>query len=50
MQQRPSIFQGSNGTSVITPLDPAAQLRIMYGLSLGSKVPDQVLLASLWHS
>ncbi|KAL7986882.1 hypothetical protein Chor_005801 [Crotalus horridus] len=29
LQQRPSIFQGSNGTSVITPLDPAAQLRIM---------------------
>lgn len=30
LQQRPSIFQGTNGTSVITPLDPAAQLRIMY--------------------
>ncbi|XP_019401307.1 PREDICTED: nuclear receptor corepressor 1 isoform X2 [Crocodylus porosus] len=29
LQQRPSIFQGTNGTSVITPLDPAAQLRIM---------------------
>ncbi|XP_031751921.1 nuclear receptor corepressor 1 isoform X5 [Xenopus tropicalis] len=28
MQQRPSIFQGTNGKSVITPLD-AAQLRIM---------------------
>ncbi|XP_053562089.1 nuclear receptor corepressor 1 isoform X2 [Bombina bombina] len=28
MQQRPSIFQGTNGKSVITPLDPA-QLRVM---------------------
>ncbi|XP_054993972.1 nuclear receptor corepressor 1 isoform X10 [Sorex araneus] len=29
LQQRPSVFQGTNGTSVITPLDPSAQLRIM---------------------
>lgn len=29
LQQRPSVFQGPNGTSVITPLDPSAQLRIM---------------------
>ncbi|XP_045425391.1 nuclear receptor corepressor 1 isoform X11 [Lemur catta] len=29
LQQRPSVFQGTNGTSVITPLDPTAQLRIM---------------------
>ncbi|XP_013925196.1 PREDICTED: nuclear receptor corepressor 1-like [Thamnophis sirtalis] len=29
LQQRPSIFQGANGTSVISPLDPAAQLRVM---------------------
>lgn len=34
LQQRPSIFQGTNGTSVITPLDPAAQLRIMYVLEV----------------
>lgn len=30
LQQRPSVFQGTNGTSVITPLDPSAQLRIMW--------------------
>ncbi|KAK1331713.1 hypothetical protein QTO34_009687 [Cnephaeus nilssonii] len=29
LQQRPSVFQGTNGTSVITTLDPSAQLRII---------------------
>ncbi|XP_029467150.1 nuclear receptor corepressor 1 isoform X5 [Rhinatrema bivittatum] len=29
VQQRPSIFQGTSGKSVITPVDPSPQLRIM---------------------
>lgn len=46
LQQRPSIFQGTNGTSVITPLDPAAQLRIMYVLEI-TVVGISVLICEL---
>uniref|UniRef100_A0A8B9I8U0 Nuclear receptor corepressor 1 n=1 Tax=Anser brachyrhynchus TaxID=132585 RepID=A0A8B9I8U0_9AVES len=49
LQQRPSIFQGTNGTSVITPLDPAAQLRIMY-LTPGAPSITQGLPASRYNT
>ncbi|XP_025027010.1 nuclear receptor corepressor 1 isoform X4 [Python bivittatus] len=49
LQQRPSIFQGSNGTSVITPLDPAAQLRIMQ-LPPGAPSINQGLPASRYST
>ncbi|KAL8199018.1 UNVERIFIED_CONTAM: nuclear receptor co-repressor 1, partial [Gekko kuhli] len=49
MQQRPSIFQGSNGTSVITTLDPAAQLRIMQ-LPPGAPSITQGLPASRFNT
>ncbi|XP_078235288.1 nuclear receptor corepressor 1 isoform X4 [Pogona vitticeps] len=49
LQQRPSIFQGSNGTSVITPLDPAAQLRIMQ-LPPGAPSMPQGLPASRYNT
>uniref|UniRef100_A0A8C2TVU5 Nuclear receptor corepressor 1 n=1 Tax=Coturnix japonica TaxID=93934 RepID=A0A8C2TVU5_COTJA len=49
LQQRPSIFQGTNGTSVITPLDPAAQLRIMQ-LTPGAPSITQGLPASRYNT
>uniref|UniRef100_A0A8C8SDY3 Nuclear receptor corepressor 1 n=1 Tax=Pelusios castaneus TaxID=367368 RepID=A0A8C8SDY3_9SAUR len=49
LQQRPSIFQGTNGTSVITPLDPAAQLRIMQ-LTPGASSITQGLPASRYNT
>uniref|UniRef100_A0A7M4F7Y4 Nuclear receptor corepressor 1 n=1 Tax=Crocodylus porosus TaxID=8502 RepID=A0A7M4F7Y4_CROPO len=49
LQQRPSIFQGTNGTSVITPLDPAAQLRIMY-LTPGAPTITPGLPASRYNT
>ncbi|XP_062816789.1 nuclear receptor corepressor 1 isoform X2 [Anolis carolinensis] len=49
LQQRPSIFQGSNGTSVITPLDPSAQLRIMQ-LPPGGPSITQGLPASRYNT
>ncbi|XP_053130985.1 nuclear receptor corepressor 1 isoform X7 [Hemicordylus capensis] len=50
LQQRPSIFQGSNGTSVITPLDPAAQLRIIRQLPPGAPSITQGLPASRYNT
>ncbi|XP_053130830.1 nuclear receptor corepressor 1-like isoform X2 [Hemicordylus capensis] len=50
LQQRPSIFQGSNGTSVITPLDPAAQLRIIRQLPPGTPSITQGLPASRYNT
>uniref|UniRef100_A0A8C3PW67 Nuclear receptor corepressor 1 n=1 Tax=Chrysolophus pictus TaxID=9089 RepID=A0A8C3PW67_CHRPC len=49
LQQRPNIFQGTNGTSVITPLDPAAQLRIMQ-LTPGAPSITQGLPASRYNT
>uniref|UniRef100_A0A670KLR8 Nuclear receptor corepressor 1 n=1 Tax=Podarcis muralis TaxID=64176 RepID=A0A670KLR8_PODMU len=49
MQQRPSIFQGSNGTSVITPLDPSAQLRIMQ-IPPGTPTITQALPTSRYNT
>ncbi|XP_072586572.1 nuclear receptor corepressor 1 isoform X45 [Vulpes vulpes] len=49
LQQRPSVFQGTNGTSVITPLDPSAQLRIM-PLPAGGPSISQGLPASRYST
>ncbi|EHH57761.1 hypothetical protein EGM_07463 [Macaca fascicularis] len=49
LQQRPSVFQGTNGTSVITPLDPTAQLRIM-PLPAGGPSISQGLPASRYNT
>ncbi|KAF6095714.1 nuclear receptor corepressor 1 [Phyllostomus discolor] len=49
LQQRPSVFQGPNGTSVITPLDPSAQLRIM-PLPAGGPSISQGLPASRYNT
>ncbi|XP_023509343.2 nuclear receptor corepressor 1 isoform X27 [Equus caballus] len=49
LQQRPSVFQGTNGTSVITPLDPSAQLRIM-PLPAGGPSISQGLPASRYNT
>ncbi|XP_059764083.1 nuclear receptor corepressor 1 isoform X4 [Balaenoptera ricei] len=49
LQQRPSVFQGANGTSVITPLDPSAQLRIM-PLPAGGPSISQGLPASRYNT
>ncbi|KAF4012413.1 hypothetical protein G4228_004171 [Cervus hanglu yarkandensis] len=49
LQQRPSVFQGTNGTSVITPLDPSAQLRIM-PLPAGGPCISQGLPASRYNT
>ncbi|XP_037664007.1 nuclear receptor corepressor 1 isoform X3 [Choloepus didactylus] len=49
LQQRPSVFQGTNGTSVITPLDPAAQLRVM-PLPAGGPSISQGLPASRYNT
>lgn len=49
LQQRPSVFQGTNGTSVITPLDPTAQLRIM-PLPSGGPSISQGLPASRYNT
>uniref|UniRef100_A0A452RZX9 Nuclear receptor corepressor 1 n=1 Tax=Ursus americanus TaxID=9643 RepID=A0A452RZX9_URSAM len=49
LQQRPSVFQGTNGTSVITPLDPSAQLRVM-PLPAGGPSISQGLPASRYST
>ncbi|XP_064234347.1 nuclear receptor corepressor 1 isoform X10 [Aotus nancymaae] len=49
LQQRPSVFQGTNGTSVITPLDPTAQLRIMPLPAAGPSI-SQGLPASRYNT
>ncbi|XP_062966442.1 nuclear receptor corepressor 1 isoform X5 [Cynocephalus volans] len=49
LQQRPSVFQGTNGTSVIQPLDPTAQLRIM-PLPAGGPSISQGLPASRYNT
>ncbi|XP_019612953.2 nuclear receptor corepressor 1 isoform X12 [Rhinolophus sinicus] len=49
LPQRPSVFQGTNGTSVITPLDPSAQLRIM-PLPAGGPSISQGLPASRYNT
>ncbi|KAM5309636.1 nuclear receptor corepressor 1 isoform 6-T6 [Glossophaga mutica] len=49
LQQRPSVFQGPNGTSVITPLDPSAQLRIL-PLPAGGPSISQGLPASRYNT
>ncbi|KAM6163913.1 nuclear receptor corepressor 1 isoform 2-T2 [Rhynchocyon petersi] len=49
LQQRPSVFQGTSGTSVITPLDPTAQLRIM-PLPAGGPSITQGLPASRYNT
>ncbi|XP_059005929.1 nuclear receptor corepressor 1 isoform X12 [Mustela lutreola] len=49
LQQRPSVFQGTNGTSVITPLDPSAQIRIM-PLPAGGPSISQGLPASRYST
>ncbi|KAG8450414.1 hypothetical protein GDO86_002901 [Hymenochirus boettgeri] len=48
MQQRPSIFQGTNGKSVITPLDPS-QIRIM-PLTPGAPSITQGIPASRYNT